>query len=253
MHKVMFDNRQEEYYIRDLYPIHTFSLDNPKVYLIPSEMPDSTESLPLLSPYSASPTLIQHPALSTQYFPQLRCVIGTHLAPGADFSTITPEVRTMLSYMCPFYNVPLTSTEEIIFGRRLIDVHILIKEEHVSAQQFFLKFQPHPHRLSIQNHGNQVIRINSMSGPMKQSLDRNQKYEFEHDDDVWLIILGIDKVFWRITVNCVIQEIERVPVITFENNYFNRDMYLTTMQKQGSRPLALPGDVNIMPFEIKYN
>lgn len=251
----MFDNRQEQYYyIRDLFPIHTFSLDKPHVYLAQSEqMRDSSDSPPLLPPYSASPTLIQQPIMPNQTFPKLRCVIGTHLAPGADFSTITPEVRTMLSYMCPFYNVPLISTEEIIFGRRLTDVHILIKEEHVSAQQFFLKFLPHPHRLLIQNHGNQVIRINSMSGVTEQCLERNQKYEFYHNDDVWLAISGINQVFWRITVNCVIQDMDCEPVITFENKYFNREMYSTTMQNKGSCPLALPGDVNIMPFWMNYN
>ena len=252
---MMFDDGQEQYCIRGLFPIHTFSLDTPFVHLVQSEqMPDSSESLPLLlPPYSASHTMLQHHTMPIQSFPQLRCEIGTHLATNADFSALSPEVKTMLSYMCPFYNVPLTSTEEIIFGRRLTDVHILIKEEHVSAQQFFLRFIPHPHRLLIQNHGNQIIRINSMSGLMKQSLKRNQKYEFEHDDDVWLIILGIDKVLWRITVKCVIQDIDCVPIITFENKYFNREMYLTTMQNKGSRPLALPGDVNIMPFGINYN
>lgn len=155
---------------------------------------------------------------------ELTCVICTHLTSGHDINSICKNSRILLKDMKPFHS-SLRITDEIIFGRRLSDVHVLMREPHVSGQQFILKFrnQSERYQMIIHNHGNQTIKLCGSS--RKYVLDRGLSYAFNSGDDVWLTINGIDDVMWRITVNGDIRDVEKCPNVSFQNIYYNPSLY----------------------------
>ena len=259
------------YLIPELIPIHLFSLEreepfldqnmtrfqtgdisNPTTILSDNYKPTMTmDPFDSLSEHAEEPVILSNPPMLAHksHKSQFTCVIGTHLASGLDISSVSNELKVLLNYMCPFYEVPLGLTELMIFGRRLTDVHVLIKDQHVSGQQFILKFKSESgtYKLIILNHGNQNIKLTSMCGTQYKILEKSEHYEFKSEDDLWLSILGIENVMWRITVNGIIYK-ETVPTVTLENVYFNRSLYVSAMQKEDClRPLPLPGHVNINP------
>ena len=285
-----FDNRRKiqqiqdtdeyalKYIIPELVPIHSFSLDREEPFFLDQNQPQpnysrpqpvDTSSIatmpsdhynPTLGPYDS---LQNHAEEAYSIMPtpprpapspdesDLRCVIGTHLVSGLDVSSISNELKVLLNYMCPFNNVPLGLTELIIFGRRLTDVHILIKDQHVSGQQFIIKFklESDSYKLIILNHGSQNIKLTSMCGTKYKILEKSEFYVFNSEDDLWLSISGIENVMWRITVNGKIHNKETVSTFTLENKYFNQSLYASAMRKEDClQPLPLPGHVNIYPL-----
>ena len=271
----MKGEERHTYLIPELIPIHTFSLDRDDPFVETNPTPPSYARLqpvetsniatvpsnhykPPMGPYdSLKPEVEESYVTAVPPIPgpypgnsDLSCVMGTHLASGLDISSISNELKLLLNYICPFYDVPLGLTELIIFGRRLNDVHVLIKDQHVSGQQFILKFilQSGSYRLIVLNHGNQNIKLTSMCGTHSKILEKTEHYEFNSDDDIWLSILGINDVMWRITVRGKVHNKETVTRFTLENKYFDRSLYASAMRKENCIfPLPLPGNVNINP------
>ena len=179
---------------------------------------------------------------SNQIPAELTCIISTHLANGHDVNSISNVSRNLLDFMRPFHN-SIRLTDEIIFGRRLSDVHVLMKEPHVSGQQFILKFriQSDRYHMIIHNHGNQIIKLSGTSGVYE--LERGISYAFDSGDDFWLTINGIEEVMWRIQVNGTINDTEMLPYVSLENSYFNTYVFQNSLQPmEYAPPMPIPGE-----------